>query len=95
MPRPAMSGGKEERVNRSEVEEKVRTLFSEQLQVDRDQVTPDTRFREDLDVDSLDLVEATLALEDALGVKIPEEEMEDVQTVGQAVELVATKLGAA
>ena len=82
-------------MNRNEVEEKVRTLFSEQLQVDRDQVTPDTRFREDLDVDSLDLVEATLALEDALGVKIPEEEMEDVQTVGQAVELVAAKLGAA
>lgn len=82
-------------MNRSEVEEKVRTLFSEQLQVDRDQVTVDTRFREDLDVDSLDLVEATLALEDALGVKIPEEEMEDVQTVGQAVELVAAKLGTA
>jgi acyl carrier protein len=46
-------------------------------------------------VDSLDLVEATLALEDALGIKIPEEEMEDVETVGQAVELVAAKLGAA
>jgi acyl carrier protein len=82
-------------VNRNEVEEKVRTLFSEQLQVDRDQVTSATRFREDLDVDSLDLVEATLALEDALGIKIPEEEMEDVETVGQAVELVAAKLGAA
>ena len=82
-------------MNRIEVEEKVRTLFSEQLQVERDQVTVATRFREDLDVDSLDLVEATLALEDALGVKIPEEEMEDVETVGQAVDLVAAKLGAA
>ena len=82
-------------MNRGEVEEKVRTLFSEQLQVERDQVTVATRFREDLDVDSLDLVEATLALEDALGVKIPEAEMEDVETVGQAVDLVAAKLGAA
>ncbi len=82
-------------MNRIELEEKVRTLFSEQLQVDPDQVKAETRFREDLDVDSLDLVEATLALEDALGVKIPEEEMEDVQTVGQAVDLVAAKLGAA
>ena len=82
-------------MNRSEVEDRVRTLFSEQLQVDRDQVTVATRFREDLDVDSLDLVEATLALEDALGVKIPEQEMEDVETVGQAVDLVAAKLGAA
>jgi acyl carrier protein len=86
---------KEEPVNKSEVEDKVRTLFSEQLQVERDQVTMTTRFREDLDVDSLDLVEATLALEDALGVQIPEEEMEDVKTVGQAVDLVAAKLGAA
>ena len=82
-------------MTKNEVEDKVRTLFSEQLQVDREQVTSGTRFREDLDVDSLDLVEATLALEDALGVKIPEEEMEDVQTVGQAVDLVAAKLGAA
>ncbi len=82
-------------MNKSEVEDKVRTLFSEQLQVDRDEVKPEARFREDLDVDSLDLVEATLALEDALGIKIPEEEMEDVETVGQAVELVAAKLGAA
>ena len=81
-------------VNRNEVEEKVRTLFSEQLQVERAQVTVATRFREDLDVDSLDLVEATLALEHALGIKIPEEEMEDVQTVGQAVDLVAAKMGA-
>ncbi|HEX8100402.1 MAG TPA: acyl carrier protein [Actinomycetota bacterium] len=82
-------------MTKNEVEEKVRTLFSEQLQVDREQVTPAARFREDLDVDSLDLVEATLALEDALGVQIPEEEMEDVHTVGQAVDLVAAKLGAA
>ena len=82
-------------MNKSEVEDKVRTLFSEQLQVDRDEVKSETRFREDLDVDSLDLVEATLSLEDALGIKIPEEEMEDVETVRQAVELVAAKLGAA
>ena len=82
-------------MTKNEVEEKVRTLFSEQLQVDREQVTAAARFREDLDVDSLDLVEATLALEDALGVQIPEEEMEDVHTVGQAVDLVAAKLGAA
>lgn len=80
-------------MTKTEVEEKVRSLLSEQLQVGRDEVKTATRFREDLDVDSLDLVEATLALEDALGVEIPEEEMRDVETVGQAVELVAVKLG--
>jgi acyl carrier protein len=87
---PAGKGGN---VTKTEVEEKVRSLLSEQLQVGRDEVKTATRFREDLDVDSLDLVEATLALEDALGVEIPEEEMRDVETVGQAVELVAVKLG--
>jgi acyl carrier protein len=80
-------------VTKTEVEEKVRSLLSEQLQVGQDEVKAATRFREDLDVDSLDLVEATLALEDALGVEIPEEEMRDVETVGQAVDLVAVKLG--
>ncbi len=80
-------------MTKTEVEEKVRSLLSEQLQVGQDEVKTATRFREDLDVDSLDLVEATLALEDALGVEIPEEEMRDVETVGQAVDLVAVKLG--
>ena len=80
-------------MTRTEVEERVRTLLSEQLQVQQNEVQPATRFREDLDVDSLDLVEATLALEDALGVQIPEEEMQNVETVGQAVDLVAVKLG--
>jgi acyl carrier protein len=80
-------------MTKTEVEQKVRTLLSEQLQVEQAEVQAATRFREDLDVDSLDLVEATLALEDALGVQIPEEEMQNVETVGQAVDLVAVKLG--
>ncbi len=57
-------------------------------------MTPDARFSEDLDADSLDLVEAVLALEEEFGVSIPEDEMEGVKTVGQAVDLVATKVGA-
>ena len=54
---------------------------------------PDARFAEDLNADSLDLVEAVLALEEEWNIEIPEEEMEGVKTVGQAVALVEQKLG--
>lgn len=77
----------------SELEGKVSKILAENLSVPEEQVTPAARFQEDLDADSLDLVEAVLALEEEFGVSIPEEEMEGVQTVGQATQLVAQKLG--
>jgi acyl carrier protein len=77
----------------SEIEEKTCKILAENLSVPEDQVTPASRFQEDLDADSLDLVEAVLALEEEFGVSIPEEEMEGVKTVGQAIQLVASKLG--
>jgi acyl carrier protein len=76
----------------AEIEERVRKILAENLSVPEDQVTMEARFQEDLDADSLDLVEAVLALEEEFGVSIPEEEMEGVKTVGQAVSLVNTKL---
>ncbi|HEX2024940.1 MAG TPA: acyl carrier protein [Actinomycetota bacterium] len=81
-------------MTKQEIEERVRKVLSEQLARDESDVTMEARFEEDLDADSLDLVEVVLALEEDLGVNIPEEEMEGVKTVGQAVDLVATKLGA-
>jgi acyl carrier protein len=80
-------------MTKQEIEEKVRKVLSEQLARDESDVTMEARFEEDLDADSLDLVEVVLALEEELGVTIPEEEMEPVKTVGQAVDLVAGKLG--
>jgi acyl carrier protein len=77
----------------SELEGKVCKILAENLSVPEEQVTTAARFQEDLDADSLDLVEAVLALEEEFGVSIPEEEMEGVQTVGQAVQLVASKMG--
>lgn len=77
----------------AEIESKVRKILAENLSVPEDKVTSSARFQEDLDADSLDLVEAVLALEEEFGVSIPEEEMEGVKTVGQAVQLVAQKLG--
>ena len=64
----------------------------EVLSVSHDQVTPDAKFGEDLDADSLDLVELVMALEEEFGVEVPEEELEGIETVGQAYELVTAKL---
>ena len=80
-------------MTKEEIESKVRTVLAEQLAVDEGMVTREARFAEDLNADSLDLVEAVLALEEEWSIEIPEEEMESVKTVGQAVDLVAGKLG--
>jgi acyl carrier protein len=64
----------------------------EVLSVPEDKVVPDARFGDDLDADSLDLVELVMALEEEFGVEVPEEELEGVETVGQAYDLIAGKL---
>jgi acyl carrier protein len=69
-------------------------LLNLQLRLEESEITEDASFQEDLDADSLDLVEAVLALEEEFGVNIPEEEMEDVKTVGEAINVVMAKLGA-
>lgn len=80
-------------MQRQEIEERVRKVLAEQLARDLDEVTLDASFEDDLDADSLDLVEAVLALEEEFGIEIPEEEMEGVKTVKEAVDLAASKLG--
>lgn len=82
-------------MDKAQLQEKICSTLAEQLAVPREKVTPEARFSEDLDADSLDLVEAVLALEEEFGVSIPEEEMESVKTVGQAIDLVSGKLGTA
>lgn len=80
-------------MDRAELEGKIVKVFAENLSIPEGDITSSSRFQEDLDADSLDLVEAVLALEEEFGVTIPEEEMEGIKTVGEAVDLVATKLG--
>ena len=72
--------------------EKFRQCTVEVLQVDPGQVTMEARFGDDLDADSLDLVELVMALEEAFDIEVPEEDLEGVETVGQAYELVQSKL---
>jgi acyl carrier protein len=64
----------------------------EVLSVSEDQVVPEAKFGDDLDADSLDLVELVMALEDEFKVEVGEDELEGIDTVGQAYELVVGKL---
>ena len=61
------------------------------LSVDASQVTRAARFKEDLEADSLDLVEFVMALEEEFGVEVPEKELEGITTVGEAFDIVAAK----
>ncbi|MGD9795547.1 MAG: acyl carrier protein, partial [Acidimicrobiia bacterium] len=65
----------------------------EVLSVDAAAVVPEAKFGDDLDADSLDLVELVMALEEEFDVTVPEEELEGITTVGQAYDLVVGKLG--
>jgi acyl carrier protein len=66
----------------------------EVLAVDPSAITEEARFKEDLDADSLDLVEFVMALEERFDISVPEEDLEGIDTVGEALTLVLGKLGA-
>ncbi|HID01052.1 MAG TPA: acyl carrier protein [Piscirickettsiaceae bacterium] len=69
----------------SSIEERVKKIVVEQLGVEEDQVTADASFVDDLGADSLDTVELVMALEEEFDCEIPDEEAENIQTLGQAV----------
>jgi acyl carrier protein len=81
-------------MERDEVLSALREVAVEVLSVEPDQVVEDARFKEDLDADSLDLVELVMGLEERFDISVPEEDLENVGTVGQAVDLVLAKLAA-
>lgn len=72
--------------------ERFKKAAVEVLAVDADKVVVEASFADDLDADSLDLVELVMALEEEFGVEVPEEELEGIETVGQAYDLVVGKL---
>lgn len=63
------------------------------LSVDAAKVVPAASFADDLEADSLDLVELVMALEEEFDVTVPEQEVNDIKTVGQAFDLIVSKLG--
>lgn len=79
-------------MQREEIFTTIKDLAVEVLGVDAEKVNDEARFKEDLDADSLDIVEFVMGMEDKFDVELPESEVEGVTTVGQAVDLVASKL---
>ncbi len=72
----------------SAVQDRVIDIVAEQLGVDKEKVTPDTSFVNDLGADSLDTVELVMELEEEFDINIPDEEAEKIQTVGQAIQFI-------
>jgi acyl carrier protein len=70
------------------IEEKVIEIVSEQMGVDKSEVTPETSFINDLNADSLDTVELVMEFEDEFDMSIPDEEAEKIQTVGAAIDYI-------
>ena len=79
-------------MNQEEVFEKVKAIIVEQLGVDEGAVTMEARFREDLEADSLDLVELIMAFEEEFGGEIEDEEAEAITSVGGAVKFLMGKM---
>jgi acyl carrier protein len=76
---------------REEVFERVKEVLTDRLGVDENEITEEASFTEDLDADSLDLVELIMELEDQFAIKISDEDAQKIQTVGQAVDYVSAR----
>ena len=75
-------------MDREEILSKIQEIPADRLGVDEGDVTPDASFREDLEADSLDLVELIMELEEQFGMEIPDDEVEKITTVEEAVDYV-------
>jgi acyl carrier protein len=74
----------------SAIEAKVKSIIADQLGVGEDEIKPESSFIEDLGADSLDIVELVMAMEEEFEVEIPDEEAENIKTVGDAINYINT-----
>ena len=77
----------------SDTFDRIKGIVVDLLGVDPNKVTPEARFREDLEADSLDLVELIMAIEEEFDGTISDEEAQQIKTIGQAVDYVNEKMG--
>ncbi len=77
----------------TEIEDKVFTIVSEQMGVNKAEITRETSFVNDLNADSLDIVELVMVFEDNFNMNIPDEEAEKIKTVGQVVDFIVKNQG--
>jgi len=75
-----------------DVFEKVKKLIAEKLEVEEDKITPEASFRQDLGADSLDTYELVYAIEEEMGISIPDEKANEFETVGDAVNFLKTQV---
>lgn len=71
---------------------KIKEIVAVQFNVDENEIDKDTSFKDTLNADSLDLVELVMALEDEFGLEVEDDEVEDIKTVGDAVEYITNTL---
>ena len=72
--------------------EKVKAILSEQFDVEEDSITPDTNLSEDLEADSLDVVDLLMSIEDEFEIEVPDEEVENIKTVDQLVKYIEANM---
>jgi acyl carrier protein len=81
-------------LSRADVLERIRSYMTDELGIDDAEIREDSRFKEDLEANSLDLLELVRELEDGYGIRIGESEAERLKTVGQAVDFVVSHASA-
>ena len=75
-----------------EIFEQLKKLIVELLEVEEEKIVPEASFADDFDADSLDFIELITAVEDAFGIEIPDDDMEKMQTVQEAIDYIGSKI---